>query len=83
MYDSNSEMLAQIIPLKRKVAQIPGIQPNSGNGDCSRLSRGCNSGLNIREDSRTIAFDISTAAAAPGPAGLCGRAKQAAQSRAA
>ena len=47
------------------------------------LSCGCNSGLNIREDSRTIAFDISTAAAAPGPAGLCGRAKQAAQSRAA
>ena len=41
------------------------------------LSCGCNSGLNIREDSRTIAFDISTAAAAPGPAGLCGRAKQA------
>ena len=30
-----------------------------------------------------IAFDISTAAAAPGPAELCGRAKQAAQSRAA
>src|SRR6516162_961915 len=47
------------------------------------LSCGCNSGLNIREDSRTIAFDISMAAAAPGPAGLCGRAKQAAQSRAA
>src|SRR5262249_15618757 len=31
------------------------------------LSCGCNSGLNIREDSRTIAFDISTAAAAPDP----------------
>src|SRR5262249_19769095 len=47
------------------------------------LSCGCTWGLNIREDSRPTAFDISTPAAAPGPAGLCGRAKQAAQSRAA
>src|SRR5262249_61698311 len=29
------------------------------------LSCGCDSGLNIREDTRTIAFDISMAAVAP------------------
>src|SRR5262249_51986549 len=47
------------------------------------LSCGCHSGVNSREDNGIIVFDISTAAAAHGPAGLCGRAKQAAQSRAA
>src|SRR5262245_25079588 len=66
----------QIIPLKgransRESSRIPATET------VRVLSCGCNSGLNIREDSRTIAFDISTAAAAPGPAGLCGRAKQA------
>src|SRR5262249_61997701 len=67
-------MSAQIIPLKgransRESSRIPATET------VRVLSCGCNSGLNIREDSRTIAFDISTAAAAPGPAGLCGRAR--------
>jgi hypothetical protein len=55
-------MSAQIIPLKgransRESSRIPATET------VRVLSCGCTSGLNIREDSRTIAFDISTAAA--------------------
>src|SRR5215510_13246523 len=65
-------MSAQIIPLKARAdSQDPSRIPATET--VRVLSCGCNAGLNIREDSRTIAFDISTAAAAPGPAGLWAR----------